>query len=87
LKMFDNEDIYELGYLLDQAYQGHGYAKEFVSAILDYCFTELALNRIIAVIDINNIRSYHLAEQVGMLRKNECTRNHRNCYKYEITYL
>ncbi|MHB8128633.1 MAG: GNAT family N-acetyltransferase [Mobilitalea sp.] len=86
LKILDNEDIYELGYLLDKDYQGHGYAKEFVSEVINYCFTELDIHRIIAVIDKNNIRSYHLAKQVGMSRKSECIRNRHACYKYEITY-
>ncbi|MDD3172948.1 MAG: GNAT family N-acetyltransferase [Herbinix sp.] len=85
-KMLDQEEVYELGYLLDTTYQGHGYAKEFVLEVLHYCFFELEIHRIIAVIDKKNLRSIHLAEQVGMQRVGECIRNYRDCYKYEITY-
>jgi beta-phosphoglucomutase family hydrolase len=85
-KSFDNEDVYEIGYLLAKPYQGHGYAKEFVTEVLNYCFTELNIRRIIAVIDKINSRSIRLAEQVGMQRIGECIRNNRNCYKYEATF-
>ena len=86
LKTLDGEEVYEIGYLLDPSYQGHGYAKEFVTETLNYCFTDLDIHRIVAVIDKNNIRSIHLAEQVGMCKYGECIKNHRNCFQYEITY-
>lgn len=86
LKQFDNEETYEIGYLLAKQYQGQGYAKEFVSEVINYCFHELNIRRVTAVIDRNNDRSIHLAEQVGMRKYGECTRNNRNCYNYEITY-
>lgn len=86
MKLLDGGKVYEIGYLLDKEYQGRGYAKEFVTEVLKYCFQELNLRRITAVIDKSNVRSIRLAEQVGMYRTGECTRNGRNCYKYEITY-
>jgi HAD superfamily hydrolase (TIGR01509 family) len=86
LKMLDDEEVYELGYLLDTSYQGHGYAKEFVTATIKYCFTELGIHRIVALIDKTNIRSSHLAKQVGMHCFGECINNQRECYKYEITF-
>lgn len=86
LKILDQEEIYEIGYLLDPKYQGQGFAKEFVLDTLNYCFTELDIHRVVAVIDKTNLRSIHLAEQVGMKRYGECNRNHRDCYKYEIIY-
>ena len=85
-KIVDGEAVYEVGYLLDPQYQGNGYAKGFVMEILRYCFIELNMHRILAVIDIKNHRSIHLAEQVGMKKIGECIRNHKPCYKYEITY-
>lgn len=85
-KTFEGEDVYEIGYLLAKPYQGFGYAKEFVTAVLHYCFTELDIHRIIAVIDKTNLRSKRLAEQIGMHRIGECTRYNRNCDKYEITF-
>lgn len=84
LKSLDGEEIHEIGYLLSKDLQGHGYAKEFVSEILNYCFQELDIRRIVAVVDKDNTRSIRLAEQVGMHRYGECIRNQRKCYKYEI---
>lgn len=85
-KSLDGENVYEIGYLLARGYRGHGYAKEFVTEVMNYCFSELGIRRIVAVIDMNNHRSLHLAEQVGMHPIGECIRNKRNCYKYEITF-
>ncbi|MDF2941654.1 MAG: HAD-superfamily hydrolase, subfamily variant 3 [Herbinix sp.] len=86
LKILEDNEVYEIGYLLDDSYQGHGYAKEFVTATINYCFMELEIHRIVAVIDKNNIRSIHLAEQVGMHQFSKTMRNNRDCYLYEITY-
>jgi len=85
-KQLDGENIYEIGYLLDKKYQGYGYAYEFVSEIIKYCYSELHIHRIVAVIDTDNDRSIHLAERVGMHRYGETFRNNHNCYKYEIIF-
>lgn len=85
-KKFEKEEIYELGYMLDIAYQGLGYAKEFVNRIIHYCFLELDIHCITAIIDKRNYRSIHLAQQVGMHEVGECMKNQKACYKYEITY-
>lgn len=85
-KLLDNEEIYEIGWLLAKPYQGHGYAREFVSQVMNYCFQKLNISCITAVIDRDNIKSVHLAEQIGMKRYGECIRNGRSCYKYRITY-
>lgn len=84
LKMHDGEEIYEIGYLLDSIFQGQGYAKEIVTATIDYAFRKLDIKEIFAIIDKNNQRSIHLSEQIGMRNVGECQRNHRNCYKYKI---
>jgi HAD superfamily hydrolase (TIGR01509 family) len=84
LKMLNQDEIYELGYLLDTNYQGHGYAIEFVTATIKYCFEHLEIPRIVAIIDISNNRSLKLAGQVGMHNTGECIRNNRHCNIYEI---
>jgi RimJ/RimL family protein N-acetyltransferase len=85
LKKLDNEQIYELGYLLSNEYQGMGYARKFVNEIIQYCFHELDIPRIVAVIDSRNLRSLHLAENVGMTKYSECMMNGHLYFKYEIT--
>lgn len=84
-KFVEDEANYELGYLLAKPYQGLGYAKEFVTAVINYCFMELKLPFLIAVIDIDNIPSIRLAKQVGMIKTGTCIRNNRTCYQYKIT--
>lgn len=84
LKMHNGQQIYELGYLLSKEYQGKGYAFEFVTAVIGYCFRELRINKITAVIYKDNIKSIHLADKIGMQKKSECVRNNKRCYVYEI---
>lgn len=84
LKMHDDEAIYELGYFLSKAYQGKGYAYEFVSAVIDYCFTELKLDKITAFIEKDNKKSIYLAEKLGMKKLSSCLRNNRQCFRYEL---
>ncbi len=83
-KILDQEEIYELGYLLSTNYQGLGYAQEFVNEVINYCFNQLGMKRIVAVIEKTNTRSIRLAEKLGMICYDESTRNHRECYKYEL---
>lgn len=85
LKLINNVPEYEIGYLLGKAYQGYGYARECATAVITYSFTELKIPRIVAIIDKSNIRSLHLAKLIGMKQSGECLRNHRSCYRYEIT--
>lgn len=84
LKMLDGQEIFELGYLLDSSYRGQGYAKEFVSAIIEYCFDKLHIRSLVAIIDKENISSIRLANSLGMENVGECIRNQRNCYRYVI---
>lgn len=62
---------YELGYTVNGAYQGRGYAYESVSAMMRHAFTEMNVRRIIAQIDTRNEKSVRLAERLGMRREAE----------------
>ena len=55
----------ELGYLIDKKHRSEGYAYEACSAILDYAFSILGVERIFAVIDERNIASLKLARRLG----------------------
>lgn len=83
-KMLNGKPIYELGYMLSKAWQGKGYAFEFTSAVLDYCFSELAIEKITAIIDKDNINSIRLAQRLGMKKVSECIRSNKVCHIYEI---
>jgi RimJ/RimL family protein N-acetyltransferase len=59
----------EIGYVLDPAYAGRGYATEAVRAELRICFEELGLRRVIAQCFADNEASWRLMERVGMRRE------------------
>jgi RimJ/RimL family protein N-acetyltransferase len=59
----------ELGWVLDPAHTGHGYATEAVRALLEYCFTSLGLRRVVANCFLANDTSWRLMERVGMRRE------------------
>ena len=59
----------ELGWVLDPAHTGHGYATEGVRALIDYCFTDLGVRRVVATCFLANDASWRLMERVGMRRE------------------
>ncbi len=56
----------EIGYALSRKYWGEGYMSEAVSAVIDFGFREMLLNKIEARCEINNIASARVMEKVGM---------------------
>lgn len=59
----------ELGWVLDPAATGHGYATEAVRALIGYCFEQLGLRRVVANCFLDNVASWRLMERVGMRRE------------------
>jgi RimJ/RimL family protein N-acetyltransferase len=59
----------ELGWVLDPAHTGHGYATEAVRGLLGHCFAGLGLRRVVATCFLANDASWHLMERVGMRRE------------------
>ena len=59
----------EIGYSLARAHQGQGYATEAIVRLLDYLFGELALHRVRAICNVENVASARLLERVGMRRE------------------
>jgi RimJ/RimL family protein N-acetyltransferase len=59
----------ELGWCLDPAQQGHGYATEAVEALIRICFEDLGLRRVTANCFADNESSWRLMERVGMRRE------------------
>lgn len=58
-----------LGYLLDPAHHGRGYATEMVVAALDLAFGDLGLRRVTAGCFADNIASWRVMEKAGMRRE------------------
>ena len=65
----------EIGFSFARPYQGHGYATEAVTRLLDYLFGELALHRVTATCDAENVASGKLLERVGMRREGHFVEN------------
>lgn len=56
----------EIGWLLDPRFQGHGFAHEAASLLLDLAFGELGLHRVYAELDPRNAASVALCLRLGM---------------------
>lgn len=56
----------EIGYVINPAYRGHGYASEAVSRILDFGFDNLELHRIEAKYIVGNEASRRVMEKCNM---------------------
>jgi RimJ/RimL family protein N-acetyltransferase len=59
----------ELGWVLDPAHTGHGYATEAVHRLLAHCFADLGVRRVVASCFLANQASWRLMERVGMRRE------------------
>ena len=72
--------LVEIGYVLDPAYAGQGYATEAVREELRICFEDLGVRRVIAQCFADNVPSWRLMERVGMRREQHTKKDslHRN---------
>ena len=64
----------ELGWVLDPAQSGRGYATEAVGELLRYCFHDLGVRRVTASCFLDNDASWRLMERVGMRRETHAVR-------------
>jgi [ribosomal protein S5]-alanine N-acetyltransferase len=64
-----------LGYCLDHAMWGHGYATEAAHALLQWAFGTLDLNRVQAEADTRNVASARVLEKVGFVREGTLREN------------
>jgi RimJ/RimL family protein N-acetyltransferase len=65
----------EVGYALNPAYRGHGYATEAARALLRLGFEDLGLHRIIGRIDARNQASERVLARLGMRREAHFVQN------------
>ncbi len=59
----------EVGYIVDPAHGGNGYATEASRTLLRLGFEELALHRIVGRLDARNAPSARVLERLGMRRE------------------
>jgi RimJ/RimL family protein N-acetyltransferase len=60
---------YEVGYVFDAAYEGHGYATEGAAMIVELAFGGLGAHRVSGRLDARNERSARVLERLGMRRE------------------
>ena len=76
LQLFAHEPrMAEIGITLAPRWQGQGYASEALRGLLGYCFGELGLHRVMALVDPRNAPSVALMERVGMRREGHFRQN------------
>ena len=61
----------EVGYRLARAHWGKGYATEAATAVKDWAFCDRKMERLIALIDPQNVASIRVAEKLGMVHEAE----------------
>ena len=66
----------EMGWILNRAYQGHGYAFEAARALMDFAIEVLDAENIVAHCDTRNAPSWRLMEKLGMQRVDEGEREY-----------
>ncbi len=54
-----------IGYWVSDDYQGQGYAKEAINALVEFCFSQLKLSRLEIVCDPDNHASQQVAKRCG----------------------
>jgi RimJ/RimL family protein N-acetyltransferase len=59
-------DVIDLGYMLEHASWGLGFATELALALTDAAFYDLSAERVISTVDINNKASVNVLEKTGM---------------------
>ena len=73
----------EIGFMIAQEYQGKGYAKEAVRAVLSYCKQHIGTRLVYAMVDRDNEASIGLCERVGFVYKETVPQNGRIFSYYE----
>lgn len=65
-QLVDGQEEVEIGYLLAKEYWGKGLATEAACVSRNYGFEKLGANRLISLIDPDNIASQKVAQKVGL---------------------
>ncbi|MFW5489055.1 MAG: GNAT family N-acetyltransferase [Desulfovibrio sp.] len=89
----EEPDTYGVGWILNEQYEGKGYASEAARGFLDFLFTSRGARRIYGYVEEDNFRSQKLCERLGMRREAlfmefvTFTSNPDGTLKYENTFV
>ena len=78
---------FEIGWFLDQGYQGRGIATEAARRSLEFLFNDLNAHKVIVITRDTNPRSYKLAERLGFRREGHLRESRtENGKRYGLLY-
>lgn len=60
---------WEIGYHFLREYWGAGYALESVRSVIEFAFEKISIHKLMAFINLENIRSVALAKRIGMVQE------------------
>lgn len=75
----------EIAYLLDRAYWGRGLGAEAARGLVRYGFEHLGLQRLIALIDADNVASVRTAESAGLQFERDLIHDDAPCRVYAVS--
>ena len=75
----------EVGYFLRRTAWRRGYATEVCKRMIHFAFQEVALDKVVASVDANNIASQNVLEKSGFLRRGETRCWGKNSPIYKIS--
>lgn len=78
----------EIGYILHESHRGQGLMSEALKLILEYAFSTLDFNSVIAVIDPNNLASAKILERHGFKKEAHLRENirYKDVYRDTVIY-
>ncbi len=76
----------EIAYIISDDYEGKGIMTEALTAIIQFSFENLSMNRLFLRVMTNNNRSYELAERCGFLKEGILRKDHKT-YNGELVDL
>ena len=71
----DEPRLAELGITIAPRWQGQGYGRAALRGLLGFCFTQMGLHRMVALVDTRNLPSVALMEAVGFRREGHFLQN------------
>ena len=66
LSQSDDRSSAALGWIINKKYRKQGFASEAASALLDFAFTNLSINKVYAQCDCKNAASFGVMKKIGM---------------------
>lgn len=80
----DNQPNIEVGYRLHTKYWGKGYATELTTSLIKWGFHNLAIPKLIAVADFDNLASHKVLLKAGMINTGTITYWNKEVSCFEI---